>query len=725
MTEFNNSDDLITPVKRDGPAPSGEGAPSEFVAKFRSLPEAVGYEWFEEYAETPTPRQRGQECTGFALAGAVNNLIRRRAGTKDVPPVSPRMMYEMAQTYDRATHEEGSTLLGALIGWQRRGVTTLDLWPYAPGDETGELHGRITLNRLNDARTRQMPSEAYQWVAPTNVNAMKAALVARKLLYVSATIHSGWSRPFGSDPAHPSKNITVIDHRADDVERGGHAFLIVGYSTTGFWVYNSWGERWGAHGYALLPFEAWLETGMDAWVIDIPDAATWPKAPAAATPELVAADNPQDADIVNRMWRHVVPLTDEGTLGADGPYACDDAMLRNMFYLFKEETTDWARPRLLIFADDGSRDMTATIKRLAGLCDRLMAEEIYPLFLVWDVPWHPDLDDELELEVLPTNERREEVNVGTDEDPEMLDISYWFYEYLVPQGMGVLMWRAIQDRARKAAERPDGGLKMLAERIHYRWLDRPFDLHFAGHGAGDFGLSKLAALVEVPITTCDLWAPATTIRQFDRSHARKLDQRGMERLTITVLDDASEKDDQIGTYNESILCLASRVLAVDGIDSPKRFHYGPRSETSIPTDTKAEDVWRRSVARGPEPILGLHESLTTSPLIEQRKSRIQVEVVSGLTHHDLASDPGVIKATISRIKQSLTPTPASKPPPPRLPAPPVGSSVLTDPLVIAERQWGGRFALAESGVSTLRHDPLTTAEQSISSSMSTSAGSRG
>jgi hypothetical protein len=107
----------------------------------------------------------------------------------------------------------------------------------------------------------------------------------------------------------------------------------------------------------------------------------------------------------------------------------------------------------------------------------------------------------------------------------------------------------------------------------------------------------------------------------------------------------------------------------------------------------------------------------TSPHIEQPKSRIQVEVVSGLTHHDLASDPGVIEAIISRIKQSLSPTPASKIPPPRLAAPRVGSSALTDPLVVAERQWVGRFALAESGSSPLRHDPLTAAEQSISSSM--------
>jgi hypothetical protein len=38
-------------------------------------------------------------------------------------------------------------------------------------------------------------------------------------------------------------------------------------------------------------------------------------------------------------------------------------------------------------------------------------------------------------------------------------------------------------------------------------------------------------------------------------------------------------------------------------------------------------------------------------------------------------------------------------------------------LVVSERQWVGRFALAESGGSPLRHDPLTAAEQSISSSM--------
>jgi hypothetical protein len=56
---------------------------------------------------------------------------------------------------------------------------------------------------------------------------------------------------------------------------------------------------------------------------------------------------------------------------------------------------------------------------------------------------------------------------------------------------------------------------------------------------------------------------------------------------------------------------------------------------------------------GPPDHVAAEHGADTSPRIESRKSQIQIEVVSGLTHHGLASAPDVIDATISRIKQSL------------------------------------------------------------------------
>lgn len=745
MSELQESDELITPLRADSDGPAGELNPPQTFTPAPTigaveLPDAVSYDWFDRYVDHPSRRQQGFECTGFALATAIDHHLRKRAGTSDVAPVSPRMLYEMAQVYDRAAWDEGSTLRGALIGWQRRGVATQELWPYAKDDEDGELHGRITLTRVNDARTRQMPPEAYQKIDPLDLFMMKTALSEHIPLYVGAAIHTGWSRPFKADPDDPMTNITFIEHNEDDTDRGGHAFLIVGYDERGFWVHNSWGSRWGAQGYALLPFEDWQQRGMNVWAINIPRSVDWPTAPAAqdapspdtaATGTTSTCTTPIDAGavevdpaVVHQMWRHVVPLSDDGRLKADGPFGCDDAMLRNMFYLFKEETEDWERPRLMVFADDGSRDMNTTIEQLIPLRDQLMSEEIYPLFVVWDTPWFPDLDDELTIESggfsFETNEVRQPVNIGTDDDPVMVDdYSYWQYEYIVPQGMAVMMWRAIQRRAFHAATLADGGLQQLAERIRFRWLDRPFDLHLAAHGAGDFGLSELVSLLEVPVTTCELWSPSTTIRHFENTYGPRLDDGVVEQMTITVLDEASERGDRIGGYHESVLCLASRVLSVAGIDAPSRFHYGPRSETPPPPNgAEEQEAWRKRIARKPARMLGLHEHLSTSAAREHHEQRVHVEVVGGLTHRGMANAPHVIDAAIERIKQAVTPRPTNHFPPPRTPSTPVGSEARLDPLAALEQQW--RPAPSPSAISSSsagarprqrqRVDPLTAAE---------------
>jgi hypothetical protein len=660
MTNDMFSDDFRFPAMPD-PDPEGQPAPEQLEGDTDALPVAVDREWFNEHTRTPTWRQRGRECTGFALAAAVNYLIRSRGG-RDAPSVSPRMMYEMAQEYDRAAYLSGSTMRGALIGWQRRGVTTEEQWPYHPDDEHGQVHGRVTVGRLNDARTRQLPSADYRSINVGDISAMKTALAEHKVLYVVAEIHTGWFRAYMPHPEHDDRNILLIDHAEGDASKGAHAFLIVGYNEDGFWVHNSWGPRWGEGGDALLSFRDWELHGKGVWALQIKDddAATWPKPPAAQQAEVPVSREVQEAT-ARRMWRHIVTLGDDGRLKPSGLYGSDDDMLKNLFYMFKQETSTWTKPRLLIYADDGSSALPRTIEELAPLRDRLMSEEIYPIFVVWDVPWHPDLDDELTLDdTFATAVDRKQVNIGTDESPELVDKSFWQYEYQVPQGLAVMMWRAIRDRARHAASLDDGGLKLLAERIRYRWNDKPFALHLVAHGVGDFGLSELASLLEVPVTSCELWGPATTIADFERTYGTMLDDGRLGQVTVTVLDDIAERADRIGNYEESILCLASNVLSVEGIDSPERFHYGPRSEAPASPADFEDAQWFHRVRRDPEPILGLHRFLSTSPQIASRADKVHIDTV-GSTHLAMPRDLEILDTMITRVKHTTTVAPPSPP----------------------------------------------------------------
>jgi hypothetical protein len=260
------------------------------------LPDRVSCDAYRRYVGT-TWHQRGQECTGFALAAVANYTLRRRADDPALPGVSRRMLYEMAQFYDGEAFKEGSTLRGALKGWRRVGVTRDDLWPYSPRDEEGTEQGGLTLARLLDARARRLLR--YERIATEDIRTMQHALAEGRALYASASYHVGWFRLYipGVEPE--------IVQRPDDAMRGGHAFVIAGYDERGFWIHNSFGPGWGDGGYARLPYEDWHA----GWPLALGDGRRNGAHPALPLPgtdlELVAA-----APGRHRGWRLLAPGRD-------------------------------------------------------------------------------------------------------------------------------------------------------------------------------------------------------------------------------------------------------------------------------------------------------------------------------------------------------------------------------------------------------------------------------
>ena len=305
------------------------------------------------------------------------------------------MLYEMAQRYDGNTGkswEETSTLRGALKGWSRTGAARDELWPYDPHDEDNSVHGTLTLARLLDARTR--PLRSYRKIREHRVDAMKGALADGHVLYVSARLHAGWYRLFlRDDDDHP-----VITILPGEEPLGGHAFVIVGYDDerAAFWVHNSWGPEWGVEGYALLPYADWEARGQDAWVVDI-------------EPPL-SRDGDVAGDVASgRADRRLPPRPSRtATCGRIWWCCATTAGWR------RTASTRWTRDPSAPCSSSSRRRpssgsagvwrswSTADTSRLRRrsnvnerVRDRLMNDEIYPIFVVWETSWWSDLEDEL------------------------------------------------------------------------------------------------------------------------------------------------------------------------------------------------------------------------------------------------------------------------------------------------------------------------------------------
>jgi len=227
------------------------------------------------YSVKVLDQQTEGACVGFTLAAVINISLKKREGEaskrdkKNLKScgkfskkhlASARMLYEMAQRYDewKGENYQGTSLRGAMKGWHKHGVTTEDLWTKF---QRGE--GKLTINEiLKDALRR--PLGAYYRIIDSDVVNVQAAVVEGDAVLASAWVHSGWhdNNLLDADEEHSSlKRIP-----AKIGKKGLHAFAIVGYTPYGFIIQNSWGEKWGSVGYALLGYDDWFENRQDAWV---------------------------------------------------------------------------------------------------------------------------------------------------------------------------------------------------------------------------------------------------------------------------------------------------------------------------------------------------------------------------------------------------------------------------------------------------------------------------
>ncbi len=551
--------------------------------------------------------------------------------------VSRRMLYEMAQRYDQEAFDEGSTLRGALRGWDAVGVADDKKWPYAAGDEHGDIEGDIGLTRMLDAVQR--PGAYYFRLDATKIDAMKKALArggGSYPLYCSARLHAGWYRLFlpGADER------PVIRQTHGDESEGYHAFVIVGYDDNyrasaardeldrqeGFWVHNSWGEQWGVDGYGFLPYDDWRRNAGDAWAVipqsspvllesdELNEEIKRAYIAVSEPPEKSRDDEEWPPKTTREMWPHLVPIGDDGRLVSDAPYGIDKSLIKTLLYLFQEQTSSDYVPRLVLFADGGYLPRNYSVDLLKRIRVPLLQKRIFPIFLVWDKDWWTltrNWIDDL------TSAKLDTFDLWSDPTaPEVHEI--------VAESFAPRVWNEVKRRARLAVDLEDGAARLLARAVSYKWdqqhaRGKPFQIHLIGHGAGDLLLAELAQLLPAPITTCTLWAPATSIEQFEATYRPMLEDGRLEHLTVFALDETMEE--AYGVQN--VLHLVSNILEFDW-----------------PRQKRAEAFGKDASPHRPMPLLGMQRYLVTDPTIGRLRDegKLDVQIMRYPYHELLVAD---------------------------------------------------------------------------------------
>ena len=595
----------------------------------------------EEYKKWKVPvLDQGKEgaCTGFGLATVANYLLRRRKTEPDPKSVSPRMLYEMAKRYDEWPGENysGSSARGAMKGWHKHGVCGEACWPH---------RGKRPAQRLNDMRSAdalQRPLGAYYRVNHKDLIALHSAMAEVGILYATGLVHQGWYE-LNEEGMIPFTDLTL----------GGHAFAVVAYESRGFWIQNSWGEKWGKDGFALITYDDWLVNATDVWVARLGAPIILRKAASAAISHSAAAGKSEAYSYAD-LRPHIISLGNNGQLNSGGNFGTSAEEARLILEEdFPRVTSTWKKKRLLLYAHGGLVSETAAVQRLAEYRKAMLQAEVYPVSFIWHSDGWTTITNVLKDAF--NAKRPEGILDGTKDF--MLDRLDDALEPMARVLTGKLQWDEMKQNALQATTTRNGGVQLLLS--SFRSLSdkygEDFEIHLVSHSAGSIfhaplvrmltasgkiteGYLKGATGLGLRISSCTLWAPACTVDLFKQTYLPAVRSQSIRRLAIFALTKQAENDDNCaGIYHKSLLYLVSNAFE-------KRFR--------IP-------VFRNDG----EPVVGMQKfielDLELTALFEQKKADLILSPNSeatgspfhatGTHHGDFDDDIATVTATLARI----------------------------------------------------------------------------
>jgi hypothetical protein len=593
--------------------------------------------WVDNRGKVPFILDQGREgaCTGFALAAVVNYQKHNKAGATQLKRpngASARMLYEMAKRYDEWEGEdyEGSSIRAAMKGWHRHGVCRESIWP---DKQAGAA--RLTANRQLDALESSLGN--YFRVRHLHLSHLHSAIVEAGIVYASASVHRGWTRP--------SHDTGRIDYHADHI--GGHAFVIVGYDQEGLWIQNSWGRDWGLNGFGHITYQDWLENGYDCWVAQtgVPTRSVMSPRGTRQIGRVQTFDYlPHDALVNAELRPHVVNIGNDGYLSTSGRFRTDRRDIRDMFApdggsglltSFPNESQGWSgTPRLLLYAHGGLNKEAASAARIASMRPFFLANEIYPIHFMWE----SGLFETLRHIVQDAFRQPRFEGIWDRVKDRFQDLADEAIELAI-RGIGKPVWGEMKENAERASWDGRGGDLVAQAIADYKANGGKCELHLVGHSAGSILLAHLIPVLDawgIKVKTLTLYAPACSTKLFRDSVLPHFGVgRCVDRMTIFNLNDETERADTVtAAYNKSLLYLVSEALDV------KRKTHLLGLEKHIDQDREISSAIGKPVRKG--------DGVT---IYSRRGASVKLRSDAG-THGGFDNDPDTLNSTLRIIRGS-------------------------------------------------------------------------
>lgn len=581
--------------------------------------------------KVPVVLNQGTEgaCTGFAMAAVINFHLHNKgviASSRDVDQVSPRMLYELARKYDEWPGENyiGSSARGTIKAWVAHGVCRKKDWP-------DNFHGVSNFSYDIADRARNVPGGAYYRIQHKNIRDIHSALYETGIVYATLMVHDGWDEPGKLDKKKikPAVVNFISNNKKKTIElpvitrwnraKDGHAVAIVGYTSEGFIIQNSWGPSWGNNGFALLPYEDWIMHATDSWVVQlgVPVNIDYWKEKGAADTTAGRYRLAQSIPL-SEIRPYVVDIGNNGKLSDSGEYWTTREDIRRMFENMNQKFDDWPTLKIMLYLHGGLNDEKSVAKRIVAFKDVMIKNQIYPLHIMWETGvW-----ETLKASFFDMFSKEDE-RAGSgflDNIKEMVSEVRDKMIELTTSRIGTMMWDEMKENARLASY-SDGGMKILCEEAAnvlskmQQKNKAKIELHIVGHSAGSiFTAYSIEELIKtgIPIKSIQFMAPAITIDLFKEKLWPHIKAKTIPFPVIYNLTDEAEQGDTVGPYGKSLLYLVSNafepkretaILGMDlfmKVDPELRKYYKSQSELYVlaPTKDTEKKILSKSTTHG-------------------------------------------------------------------------------------------------------------------------------
>jgi hypothetical protein len=336
---------------------------------------------------------------------------------------------------------------------------------------------------------------------------------------------------------------------------------------------------------------------MDLWTEGGADTTAGAQRAAAAIP--LADIRPYAVDVGNN-----------GQLSDTGDYWTTEGDLQRLFdEVIPKATKDWDTRRILLYLHGGLNDEVAAAKRVVAFRDVLLANQIYPIHVMWEsgaMETIRHLIDDLFTDV--DNRAGGPAEWLRKTRDGLLEARDWTLELTVSRP-GSALWREMKENARLSSEHPDGrgGAQLIAK---YAMASlgktvaaelQKVELHVVGHSAGCIYLAyAMPHLLRagLALKTVQLMAPAIRIDLFKKKLLPLIEATKCPVPDLYVLSDTGERDDDVGPYGKSLLYLVSNAFEGERgvpILGMQRFVGAIGGQPGPDADPRMVDLFKESV----------------------------------------------------------------------------------------------------------------------------------